>query len=73
MTSPSMPATSVTWVRRRVPSLRRCWYTISCRAEAICSRIALFDNSMPAIIVIVSRRLSASRGLLQWIVLIEPS
>ena len=73
MTSPSMPATSVTCVKRRVPSFSRCWYTISWSAEAICSRIALFDSSMPAIIVIVSRRLSASRGLLQWIVLIEPS
>src|SRR5207253_8810821 len=25
MTSPSIPATSVTWVKRRVPSFRRCW------------------------------------------------
>src|SRR3954451_24033559 len=73
MTSPSMPATSVTCVKRRVPSFRRAWYTISCKADAICSRIALFDSSMPAIIVIVSSRDSASRGLLQWIVEIEPS
>jgi hypothetical protein len=29
--------------------------------------------SMPAIIAIVSRRASASRGELEWIVLIEPS
>ena len=42
-------------------------------AEAICSRIARLESSIPAIIVMVSKRLSASRGLLQWIVLIEPS
>ena len=73
MTSPSIPATSVTCVKRRVPSLRRCWYTISWIAEAICSRIAREPRSMPAIIVMVSRRDSASRGELQWIVEIEPS
>src|SRR6476660_6409457 len=73
ITSPSIPATSVTCVKRRVPSFRRCWYTISWIAEAICSRIARFESSIPAIIVMVSRRLSASRGLLQWIVLTDPS
>ena len=68
-----MPATSVTCVMRREPSLSRDWWTINWIAELICSRTDLGDRSMPAINVIVSSLLSESRGEFEWTVLIEPS
>ena len=74
MTSLSMPATSVTCVMRRVPSFSRCWWTISWIADAICSRIDRGEMSIPAIIVIVSRRRErVARASCEWIVEIEPS
>ena len=42
-------------------------------ALAICSRIARTGRSNPAISTIVSMRESASRWLLAWIVVKEPS
>ena len=42
-------------------------------AEEICSRMARIGRSIPAISVMVSRRDSVSRGLLEWAVVIEPS
>ena len=73
MTSPSIRSTSVTWVIRRVPSLRRAWCTIRSTAEATCSRMARTGRSMPAISTSVSRREQVSRGPLEWTVQIEPS
>ena len=42
-------------------------------AEAICCRIALIGSSKPAIMIIVSSRPWASRGVLACSVVIEPS
>ena len=42
-------------------------------AEQICCRIALIGSSMPAIMIIVSRRAWASRGVLACSVVIEPA
>ena len=42
-------------------------------ADAICSRMARTGRSKPAMRVIVSMRDSVSRGLFEWIVVIEPS
>ncbi len=73
MTSPSMPWTSVTWVMRRVPSRSRVMWTMRSRADAICSRMARIGRSNPDIRVSVSRRARLSRGLLEWIVVRDPS
>ena len=40
-------------------------------AEAICSRMARMGRSKPAIRTIVSMRDSASRGLLEWMVVMR--
>ena len=73
MMSPSMPTISVIAVMRRVPSLRRvCWMMRSTALDT-CSRMARTGRSMPAISTIVSRRASASRGVLACSVEIEPS
>ncbi len=71
--SPSMPWTSVTCVITRRPSGMRETCMMRSRAEAICSRMARIGRSKPAISTIVSMRLMASRGLLAWTVVIEPS
>ena len=42
-------------------------------ALAICVRMAFSGNSKPAIMIMVSRRARASRGVLAWIVVSEPS
>ena len=42
-------------------------------ALAICCRIALSGSSKPAIMIIVSIRATASRGVLAWSVVSEPS
>src|SRR5438132_1187206 len=73
MTSPSMPCTSVTCVTRRVPSRRRVRCTIRSSAEAICSGMARMGKSKPDMSVIVSMRLSVARGLLEWMVVMDPS
>ncbi len=71
--SDSIRSTSVTCVTRRLPSTRReIWITTS-NALAICSRIARSGSSTPAVSTSVSRRESASRGELAWIVVSEPS
>ena len=74
MTSPSMPATSVTCVKRRRAVLqpRLVHDQLDRRGDLLADR-PCGDSSIPAIIVIVSSRESASRGQLQWIVEIEPS
>ena len=46
---------------------------ITSSADEICSRIALFGRFVPANWIIVSRRASASRGELAWIVVSDPS
>ena len=68
MMSPSMPTTSVTWVTRRTPSRMRLTWQIRWTAEAICVRIARDGRLMPAMPIMFSSRVSASRGLLAWIV-----
>ena len=73
ITSPSIPVISVTPVTRRVPSdIRESW-TTRLTAEATCWRTALSGMLRLAIATIVSRRYSASRGLLAWIVVRLPS
>ena len=73
MTSPSIPTTSVICVTRRWPSRMRLTWQIRWTAEAICVRIAFEGRLIPVIPIMFSSRVSASRGLLAWIVLIEPS
>src|SRR5690606_8472728 len=65
MISPSMPSTSVMWVMRRVPSLRRETWTIRLMADATCSRIARTGRSKPAMSTMVSIRDRVSRGPLE--------
>src|SRR5262249_51919288 len=73
ITSPSMPVISEMLVTLREPSLRRvCWTTIWI-ADAICWRIARSGRLVAPIAIIVSMRLSASRGVLAWTVVSEPS
>ena len=73
ITSPSMPCTSVTCVRRRVPSRRRVRWTMRSRADAICSRMARTGRSKPDMRVMVSMRARVSRGLFECTVVIDPS
>ena len=68
-----MPITSEMWLIRRVPSTRRWIWTSRSNALAICSRIARWGSSTPAVITSVSSRASASRGEFAWIVVSEPS
>jgi hypothetical protein len=42
-------------------------------ADAICARMLLSDIDSPAMPTICAMRASASRGLLAWMVAIEPS
>ena len=73
MTSPSMPITSVTCVILREPSRRRAaWITTSIEATII-SRMVREGSAKPPMVIIDSRRESASRGLLACSVPIEPS
>ena len=71
--SPSMPTTSVMLVTLRGPPCRRLAWMIRSTAEANCGRRARIGSSRPAMLIIVSSRLMASRGLLAWTVVIEPS
>ena len=73
MMSPSMPTISEICVTLRVPSDRRLTWTTRLMALAICCRIAFSGSSRPAIEIIVSSRLSASRGVLACSVVSEPS
>src|SRR5688572_5884878 len=73
MMSPSIPVISEMLVTLRVPSLRRvCCITIW-MAEAICWRIALSGRFVEPIAIIVSTRVSASRGVFACTVVSEPS
>ncbi len=62
--SPSMPVISEIDVTRREPSDMRATWTTRFRADATCWRIARSERRMPVIWIIVSRRASASRGVL---------
>jgi len=72
-TSPSIPVTSVRLVIRREPSFSRDCWTITSTAEEMCWRTTLSGNSIPAMSTIVSSRAMASRGVLAWMVVSEPS
>ena len=72
-TSLSMPVISVKCVTRRVPSLMRETWRMTVTAEAICERMAFSGRFRLAISDMVSMRLSASRGLLAWTVVSDPS
>jgi len=71
--SPSMPSTSLSATRRRLPSSMRSVCTITLIAEAICVLTALAGSSMPAMATMFSTRDSASRGVLACTVVSEPS
>src|SRR5262249_42648808 len=73
MTSPSIPITSVTWVTRREPSRRRAVCTITSTEAHTISRMVREGSEKPPMVIIDSRRDSASRGLLACSVPIEPS
>ena len=73
MMSPSMPVISEMLVTLRVPSLRRVCCTTIWIAEAICWRIARSGRLVAPIAIIVSMRDSASRGVLAWTVVSDPS
>ena len=73
MTSLNDPVSSVICVTRREPSLMRAICTIRWTADAICARIAFSGKLTLPIMAIVSMRATASRGVLAWIVVSEPS
>ena len=73
ITSPSIPVISVIEVMRRLPSCRRLACTMTFTALAIWLRMALIGISIPAIATMFSSRLTPSRALLAWIVVIDPS
>ena len=73
MASPSIPITSVMLVTLRLPSDKRAAWTMTLRAEAICQRTARSGKFNWAIATNISTRLSASFGVLAWIVVNEPS
>jgi hypothetical protein len=73
MISPSMPVISATEVTRRLPSASRCSWMMRRMAAEIWPRIDSWLMGRPAMPIICSRREIASRGLLAWIVAIEPS
>ena len=73
ITSPSMPTISEICVTLRVPSPRRLTWITTLMALAICCRIAFSGRSRLAMEIMVSSRLSASRGVLAWSVVSEPS
>ena len=72
-TSPSMPVISCRLTRRRRPSLMRSSWSTTWSADEIWPRIERSGKSTPVIMIICSSRESASRGVLAWIVVIEPS
>ena len=72
-TSPSMPVISDRLTRRRRPSLRRATWITMWIADAICARAERGEISIPLIPIICSTRLSESRGVLAWTVVIDPS
>ena len=73
MVGPSMPVTSARLSTLRRPSAcRPTWMTIL-TADAICARAEDAETSMPLIPIICSTRASASRTVLAWTVVIEPS
>ena len=69
----SYPTTSAIWATLRRPSGMRAWWTMRLTADAICARTASNGMSIEAIITIVSRRESASRAELEWMVDMLPS
>src|SRR3984893_4176439 len=73
MMSISIPTISEIAVTLRDPSRSRLSWQMMLMAEATCCRIALTGRSMPALKTRVSRRGSASRELLAWVVVIDPS
>src|SRR3984885_3850852 len=73
MMSPSSPVISATLITRRLPSLSRDNCTITRMAAAIWPRIEVTVIGSPAMPIICSSREMASRGVLAWIVAIEPS
>ena len=62
MTSPSRPSTSVTWVMRREPSRRRVAWMMTSIEVTIISRMVREGSEKPPMVIMDSRRLSASRG-----------
>ena len=73
ITSDSIRSTSVMWVIRREPSTSRAIWMSRSKALEICSRMARCGSSTPAVSTSVSSRDRASRGVLAWIVVSEPS
>ena len=73
MTFSSMPVISEILITLRVPSLRRETCTTMVIAEAICWRTCVSGRLRLAMATMDSRRDSASRGVLAWMVVIEPS
>ncbi len=71
--SPSIPVTSLTATTRREPSRSRASWTTRSTAELTCSRIARIGRSIPAIMTIVSKRESESRGEFACTVVSDPS
>ena len=66
--SPSIPTTSMTCVMRRMPSRMRLTCAIRWTAAAIWVRTAREGRLMPDMPTMFSSRVSASRGVLAWIV-----
>ncbi len=73
ITSPSMPVISDTLTIFRIPPTSRATWTTRLIEAATCFRITQTGRSKPAMPTIVSSRVSASRGVLAWIVVRLPS
>src|SRR5690606_2935835 len=73
MTSPSIPTISEMVITLRVPSESRASWITTLIALAICWRMPRSGRLSPAMEIMVSRRLNASRGELECSVVSEPS
>src|SRR3989442_1499570 len=73
MVAASIAATSEMLVTLREPSVRRAVLTMRSSAELICCRIARVGRLKPDICIIISSREIESRGVLAWMVEIDPS
>src|SRR5471032_2132832 len=71
--SPSMPVISWMATTLRLPSVSRATWITTLMAALICWRMALPGNMAAAMLIMFSRRVSASRAVLAWMVAIDPS
>ena len=73
ITSPSIPVISEILMIFLGPPINRAAWTTMLIVDATCLRITQIGSSNPAMPTIISIRLTASRGVLAWIVVMLPS